>query len=51
MMKRPSGRPTAIVDFGPGPGIAGGEIVVNGDLADLLRMQRIAHRSLSYQGR
>ena len=29
-----------IVDFGPGPGVRGGEIVVNGDLADLLQSKR-----------
>lgn len=29
-----------IVDFGPGPGVNGGEIVVNGSLADLLNSKR-----------
>lgn len=28
-----------IVDFGPGPGVRGGEIVVNGDIADLINSQ------------
>lgn len=29
-----------IVDFGPGPGVRGGEIVVNGDLEDLVYSER-----------
>lgn len=29
-----------VVDFGPGPGSRGGEIVVNGDLAELLKSKR-----------
>ncbi len=37
MMKRPSGEADRIVDFGPGPGSRGGEILVNGSLADLLK--------------
>lgn len=36
-----------IVDFGPGPGVLGGEVVVEGSVEDVLRSEPQRHRCFS----